>query len=51
MRALRHKIHSTWDKEDEVDEEDNLGEETEQVAVEDATYAHHFPTMYTIRHR
>ncbi len=47
----RHKIHSTWDEEDEVDEEDELDEVTEQVAVEDATYACHSPTMYAIKHR
>jgi hypothetical protein len=51
MRAPHHKIHSTWDEEGEVDEEDDLDKEMEQVAVEDATYTHHLPTMYAIKHR
>jgi hypothetical protein len=50
-RAPRHNIHSAWNEEDKVDEEDELDKVTEQVAVEDATHARHLPTMYAIKHR
>ena len=51
MREPQRKIHSTSDKEDEVDKADDMVEEAEQVVVEDKTNALHLPAICAIKHK
>ena len=51
MRAPQLRVHSTWDKEVEGDEEDKMHKGTEQVVVEVGSNARNSPTTCAIKHK